>query len=73
VRILYAFDEILPSTATDTEQVVNTVAALARSGVSVELRLPRMGGRPAPTAAALRRYYQVEGNFSVAEFPTGFD
>jgi glycosyltransferase involved in cell wall biosynthesis len=73
VRILYAYDEILPSTATDTEQVVNTVAALARAGVEVELRVPRIGGRPVPTPEILREYYQVAGDFAVLPFQTSFD
>jgi glycosyltransferase involved in cell wall biosynthesis len=65
VRIAYVFDQVLPSSATDTEQVLNTVAALGRRGVDVTLVLPE-GPRPGPPDAdALREYYQVDGPFEV--------
>ena len=65
MRIAYVFDQVLPSSATDTEQVLNTVAALGRRGVDVTLVLPE-GPRPGPPDAdALREYYQVDGPFEV--------
>jgi glycosyltransferase involved in cell wall biosynthesis len=73
VQIIYAYDELLPSTATDTEQVMNTVSALAQIGVDVELRIPAPPGRPIPTREALTAYYGVKGRYSVTKFPTRFD
>jgi starch synthase len=72
VRLIYAFDEILPSTATDTEQVINTVAALGRAGVEVELRLPMVPGRATPSWASLTDYYQLAGPFRVTPLPSTF-
>ncbi len=64
LNILYSFDTPVPGTGADTEQVVNTVAALARRGLDLTLLVPgdRTGpGDPAP----LREYYQVGGDFRV--------
>lgn len=64
MHILYLYDALLPGTGADTEQVVNTVAALSRQGLSLSLLLP--GARSGPgDAEALRRYYQVRGEFRV--------
>ena len=60
MRIAYAYDEPLPHTGADAEQVVNTVAALGRNGVSVQLLIPSVSN-DAPQPAALREYFQVEG------------
>ncbi len=69
LRLFYVFDEILPSTATDTEQVVNTASALARRGHDVTLALPHKPGATVPTAPRLRDYYQVRGGFDVVTVP----
>ncbi|MDZ4864773.1 MAG: glycosyltransferase family 4 protein [Gemmatimonadota bacterium] len=64
MRILYSYDTPMPNTGADTEQVVNTVAALARRGLDMGLLLP--GPRSGPgDAAELRRYYAVTGEFTV--------
>ena len=73
LRLNYVFDEILPSSATDTEQVINTVAALAQRGHHIVLSLPHLRGRPVPTASRLREYYQVQGSFEVTTMPTRMD
>jgi hypothetical protein len=49
MRIAYAYDEPLPHTGADAEQVVNTVAALGRNGVSVQLADSQRLERRAPT------------------------
>lgn len=69
MKIRYVFDEIVPSTQTDTEQVLNTVSALGRRGIGVELLIPRRNGCPTRTADELREYYQLEGEFEVRELP----
>lgn len=64
MRILYSYDTPMPNTGADTEQVVNTVAALARRGLEMGLLLP--GPRSGPgDAAELRRYYGVTGDFTL--------
>lgn len=65
LRLAYLFDQRLPCTATDTEQVLNTISALSRAGVDVTLVLPRDWVRRDVDADALRRYYQVKGDFKV--------
>ncbi len=64
MRILYVYDTLLPDTGADTEQVVNTVAALSRQGIELGLLLPgeRSG---AEDSAPIRQYYQVAGTFEV--------
>lgn len=59
LRIAYLFDQRLPSTATDTEQVLNTLAALSRAGADVTLVLPRDWVRSDASAEELLAYYQV--------------
>lgn len=74
MRIAYVFDQVLPSSATDTEQVLNTVAALGRQGADVTLVLPQGQGAAPPDADALREYYQVDGPFRVmrlSSYPPG--
>ena len=64
MHILYSYDTPVPDTGADTEQVLNTLSALARRGHRMELLVP--GPRTGPgDAAALREYYQVEGEVTV--------
>ena len=69
MRIAYLFDRILPATQTDSEQALNTVAALSRRGLEVTLVLPKARSGAEPEAAALREYYQVHGDFEVVSVP----
>lgn len=62
-RIRYIYDAVLPDTGADTEQVVNTVAALGRRGLDLRLLVP--GGAGSGDADAIRRYYEVTGEFGV--------
>jgi len=64
VRILYSYDTLMPGTGADTEQVVNTVSALARRGHAMGLLIPGPATAPGD-ASALRAYYQVEGDFTL--------
>jgi glycosyltransferase involved in cell wall biosynthesis len=65
LRILYAWDRLLPTTATDAEQATSTMAALARRGVSVTALLPKPLRGPAISADELRAHYKVSGPFEV--------
>jgi starch synthase len=66
LRIVYAFDNRVPSPQADTEQLVNNLAALSRRGLPVTLLLPRLDGEHA--ADDIRRFYGVEGSFDVSYF-----
>lgn len=80
LRIAYIFDNRVPSAQADTEQLVNTVAALSRvDGVDIRLVVPRLPGTDdphredrdgAPDARWIRDFYHVRGAFGVDRFPT---
>lgn len=63
MRIVYLFDRALPATETDSEQMVQTAAALARRGNDVVMLLPETA-QPA-SADEIRSYYRVRGDFRV--------
>lgn len=64
MHILYSYDTPLPDTGADTEQVVNTLSALARRGHRTELLIPGPGTGPGDSEA-IRSYYQVQGDVAV--------
>lgn len=64
MNILYNYDRSLPNTGADTEQVVNTLWALARRGHRTELLIPGPETGPGD-AEAIRAYYQVRGAVAV--------
>jgi glycosyltransferase involved in cell wall biosynthesis len=68
MRIAYAYDDSLPHTGADAEQVMNTIAALARRGLLLELLMP---GFPesARTTDQLAEYFHVEGDFGIGLVP----
>ena len=68
MHIAYAYDEPLPHTGADAEQVVNTVAALGRHDVAVELLLPATPGITV-SPELLREYFEVTGPFEVGVIP----
>ncbi len=72
LRILYAWDRLLPTTATDAEQATSTMGALARRGVQVTALLPRSADRPGISGDELRKHYKVSGSFSVMHVTVPF-
>jgi len=68
VRIDYLFDRPLPANQTDSEQVLQTVASLARAGHELTLVVPVAEGG-AIDAAALRAHYRVQGALAVRGVP----
>lgn len=68
LKVVYAFDNRVPSAGADTEQLVSTVAALSRRDVETSLLLPRLG--PPADGEAVRRFYDVDGRFDVGRYPT---
>ncbi|HTV17134.1 MAG TPA: glycosyltransferase [Polyangiaceae bacterium] len=70
MKIAYVFDRPLPARQTDSEQALQTIAALSRRGAHVSLVLPAQ--RTAPSARELAAHYQVSGDFEVVYAPTPF-
>ena len=69
MRIAYVHDMPLPTTGADSEQVVNTVAALSRMGAQVTLVVPRRAGAIQASASSLREEFGVEGPFELESVP----
>lgn len=69
MRIAYVFDRPLPARETDSEQALQTIAALARQGVQVSLVVPR-AAHSVSSAEALAERYQVEGAFELVMLPS---
>jgi glycosyltransferase involved in cell wall biosynthesis len=69
MRIAYVFDRPLPARETDSEQALQTIAALSRRGVELTLVLPR-AAHSAESAAELAERYEVDGRFELVLLPT---
>jgi glycosyltransferase involved in cell wall biosynthesis len=72
LRIVYAWDRLLPTTATDAEQATSTMAALARRGHEVTVLLPRPRGQLGISEAALREAYHVDGPIRIQHVDVPF-
>lgn len=59
MRITYVYDRLFPTTQTDAEQAMSTVAALRRRGADVTLMLPSPPGDRRIDAQQLRVQYDV--------------
>ena len=67
LRLLYPLLWSRPGRDACREQSVNTAAALARRGVDVTFLMPRLADDPEVSAADLRAYFEVEGDFRVIQ------
>jgi glycosyltransferase involved in cell wall biosynthesis len=67
MRLLYPLMWSRPDRKACREQSINTVAALARRGVEATLLMPRGPEDPALSAAELRDYFGVEGDFRLVQ------
>ncbi len=72
MRIAYVLDEPVPSTETSTEQAINTIAGVCRSGGDVTLFLPRNVLAPPQSLQAIHDYYGVTERFRVEHFRSTF-
>jgi glycosyltransferase involved in cell wall biosynthesis len=70
MRLIYPLMWSRPDRKACREQSVNSAAALARRGVEVTLLMPRGTGDATLTAADLRDYFGVEGDFRVVQRPS---
>jgi len=66
LRVLYAFDNLVPSAQADTEQLVSNVSALSRRDLDVTLLTPRLGSEM--DAQGIREFYKTSGAFEVAQY-----
>ena len=62
-KLAYIFDQTLPAPTADSEQLMNTVAALSRRGYDCTLFLPASNESENTSPDALRAFYHVEGDF----------
>jgi len=67
MRLVYPLMWSRPDRKACRAQTMNTVAALARRGVEATLLMPRGAGDPALSAADLRDYFDVEGDFRLMQ------
>ena len=72
MRIAYLFDQVLPCSATDTEQVIYTTTAMARAGADVTLVLPASRGGNDADLDALLEYYQSGPGIKLLRLPSVF-
>lgn len=70
MRIVYPLLWSRPGRQACREQTINTAAALARRGHDVTLLMPRGPDEPDLTAAALRDYFAVAGDFRLVQRPS---
>jgi glycosyltransferase involved in cell wall biosynthesis len=66
MRIAYITDQLLPRTATDTEQMMSMVGGFAAAGATVTLVKPEQWFSPGPGRDAIADYYQIDPAFDVA-------
>jgi len=66
MHIAYVTDQLLPQTATDTEQMMSMVGAFGDAGADVTLVKPKHWFDPDPGRDAIAEYYQIEPAFEVA-------
>lgn len=67
MRLLYPLMWSRPDRKACREQTLGTAAALARRGMEVTLLMPRGPKDPALTAAELRDYFAVKGDFRLVQ------
>jgi glycosyltransferase involved in cell wall biosynthesis len=70
VRLTYALLWSRLGRQADRAQSVETAAALARRGIEITLLMPRGPGDPPLTAADLRAWFAVAGDFRLVQQPT---
>lgn len=66
MRIAYITDQLLPQTATDTEQMMSMVGGFEAAGADVTLVKPRHWFDSDPDRDAIADYYQIAPTFAVA-------
>lgn len=65
MNFVYGYDEALPTRGADSEQVMQTVAAVSRTGAAVDLLTLRPRDGEAMSAGELKDHYGVSGPFAI--------
>jgi len=66
MHIAYVTDQLLPQTATDTEQMMSMIGGFEAAGADVTLVKPEHWFDPDPGRDAIADYYQIDLTFDVA-------
>lgn len=73
MRIAYVFDQVLPYSAADGEQVMNSMSAMSKlDDVDVTLFLPASNNTTNASADELRNYFHVDGPFKIELYHSCF-
>ena len=70
MRILFTYENIVPTSQADAEVFFNTAAALSRRGHEATMVVPRPPGGDAGLAEEVRRYYELEGALRIETLPS---
>lgn len=70
MRLVYPLHWSRLDRKADRAQAMETAAALARRGAEVTLLMPQGAGDPALSPAALRDWFEVEGEFGLVQRPS---
>lgn len=65
MHIAYVTDQLLPQTATDTEQLVTMCSSFGEAGCEITIVNPSHWFQKDPTPAEIAQYYHVEPTFNV--------
>ena len=65
MKFVYGYDEALPTRGADSEQVMQTVAAVSRAGAAVDLLTLRPRRSEAMSGPELKAHYGVSGPFAI--------
>ncbi|PSQ99169.1 MAG: hypothetical protein BRD51_02330, partial [Bacteroidetes bacterium SW_11_64_17] len=66
MHIAYVTDQLLPQTATDTEQMMSMIGGFETAGADVTLVKPEHWFDPEPGRDVIADYYQIDPTFEVA-------
>jgi starch synthase len=72
MRLIYPLMWARPNRNADREQSISTAAALARRGIEVTVLMPRGPGDPPLSAAELRAWFAVDGDFHLVQRTSGW-
>lgn len=70
MRILFSYENLLPTSQADAEVFLNTAGALARRGHDATLLVPRPRGRGAMGAEEIFAYYDIDTPLRLGFLPT---
>ena len=72
MKIAYVTDQILPQTATDTEQIVNMVSSFGQTGADICLFNPKNIFGKETSTKTISDYYEVKNSFKIKNLKSIF-